>query len=204
MEIEIPGSFDAIVFDCDGTLVDSMPAHYRAWAAVLSRYGIGFPEERFYRMGGMATEKIVGILAAEAGIPVNGVAVAAEKEAQFRLELAAIRGVPEVLAIARKGLGRLPFGVATGATRELARSELAQVGILEWFNVLVCAEDVCRHKPFPDVYLEAARRLGKDPARCLAVDDTDIGLTAARDAGMAVIDVRQLRESPQLYLSPSS
>ena len=198
MEKNLTSRYDAIIFDCDGTLVDTMPAHYRAWVETLTGYGIPFPEDRFYSMGGMATHKIVATLAQEAGVQLDSAAVALEKDERFMLELGAIRSLPAVVAIASAHRGLIPLGIATGATRMMAEAELTQVGILDWFTALACAEDVTRHKPFPDVYLEAARRVGVRPDRCLALDDTDIGLTAARSAGMEVIDVRLLVPSTHL------
>ena len=190
MSQDLGDRYHAIIFDCDGTLVDSMPAHYLAWVEALGRYGIPFPEDRFYSMGGMSTGAIVAILAAEAGITVDSQRVASEKEELFMRDLAAIRPFPAIIAIARAHRGRIPLGIATGATRALAQAELTQVGIFDWFKAMACAEDVTRYKPFPDVYVEAARRLGVSPETCLAFDDTDIGLTAARDAGMTTVDVR--------------
>jgi HAD superfamily hydrolase (TIGR01509 family) len=97
-----------------------------------------------------------------------------------------------VVEIARRKRAEAPIAVATGSPRAMAEQTLAQLGIREWFAVLVAAEDTTRHKPEPDVFLEAARRLGADPRECEVYEDTDLGLLAARRAGMAGIDVRRL------------
>jgi HAD superfamily hydrolase (TIGR01509 family) len=185
----------ALVFDCDGTLADTMPAHYVAWAETARRYGLDFPEDRFYALGGVPADRIVRMLAEEQGVAVaDPEAVAHEKEQRFAAHLADVQPVPEVVAIAAAYRGVKPMAVATGGFRYLVERSLGQLGILDWFDALVAAEDVAHHKPAPDTYLEAARRLGVATGDCCAFEDTDIGLTSARDAGMRVVDIRLLRE----------
>lgn len=180
------------IFDLDGTLVNSMPAHYLAWQATLSRYGIAFPEDRFYQMGGMATYKIVALLAGEAGIEVDAKAIAHEKELVFLENLPSIQPVEKVVALAERFRQEAPMAVATGSNGEVAVKELHQIGIHAWFQAIVTADDVQHHKPAPDVFLEAARRMGIAPQDCCAFEDTPTGLQAARSAGMTVVDVREL------------
>jgi beta-phosphoglucomutase family hydrolase len=186
-----PAGTCGLIFDCDGTLADTMPAHYRAWTAVLGRYGIPFPETRFYELGGVPTGKIIRILSAETGVPLADVdAVAAEKESAFLANIHVIRPLETVVATAAAYRGKLPLAVASGGYRETITRTLDQLGIRDWFDAMVVAEDTTRHKPEPDVFLEAARRLQVPPAACVVFEDTDIGLEAARRAGMASVDVR--------------
>ena len=186
-----PPGTAGLIFDCDGTLADTMPAHYRAWTSMLDRYGIPFPEERFYAMGGMPTARIIRVLAAEAGVPVDDVdRMVHEKESAFLANLHAVRPLEAVVAVAAAYRGRLPLAVASGGYRGTITRTLDQLGIRGWFDALVTAEDTPRHKPEPDVFLEAARRLGVAAGRCVVFEDTDIGLEAARRAGMASVDVR--------------
>ena len=186
-----PPGTAGLIFDCDGTLADTMPAHYRAWTSMLDRYGIPFPEERFYAMGGMPTARIIRVLAAEAGVPVDDVdRMVHEKESAFLANLHAIRPLELVVAVAAAYRRRLPLAVASGGYRETITRTLDQLGIRDWFAALVTAEDTPRHKPEPDVFLDAARRLGVPAAGCVVFEDTDIGLEAARRAGMAGVDVR--------------
>jgi beta-phosphoglucomutase family hydrolase len=186
-----PQGTAGLIFDCDGTLADTMPAHYRAWTSMLDRYGIPFPEERFYAMGGMPTARIIRVLAAEAGVPVADVdRMVHEKESAFLANLHAIRPLELVVAVAAEHRGKLPLAVASGGYRETITRTLDQLGIRDWFAALVTAEDTPRHKPEPDVFLEAARRLGVGATACVVFEDTDIGLEAARRAGMAGVDVR--------------
>jgi beta-phosphoglucomutase-like phosphatase (HAD superfamily) len=186
-----PPGTAALIFDCDGTLADTMPAHYKAWLALLGRFNIPFPEPRFYAMGGMPTASIIRVLAGEAGVPVTDVdALVHEKEQLFLTHLGAVTRIEPVIAVAAAHRGRLPLAVASGGYRDTITRTLNQVLLCDWFDALVTAEDTVRHKPDPDVFLEAARRLGAQPGRCVVFEDTDIGMEAARRAGMAGVDVR--------------
>jgi HAD superfamily hydrolase (TIGR01509 family) len=189
-----PAGTAGLIFDCDGTLADTMPAHYKAWLALLGRFGIPFPEPRFYAMGGMPTARIIRVLADEAGVVVTDVeAMVIEKEQHFLTHLDAIEPINTVLAIAQHYRGKLPLAVASGGYRDTITRTLDRIGVRNWFDAMVTAEDTPRHKPDPDVFLEAARRLGVESAQCVVFEDTDIGLEAARRAGMPGIDVRPWR-----------
>ena len=184
-----------LIFDCDGTLVDSMPVHFAAWQETMERHGIEFPEGRFYELGGVPTDKIVHLLASEAGVALAVGAVSQEKEDAFARQLSTVgvQPIEEVVAIAREHRGRLPMAVATGSLLEIAEQSLRQIGVLDWFETVVAAEHVTAHKPAPDVFLEAARRLGVEPDKCRAYEDTELGLQAIRRAGMHAVDIRPLR-----------
>jgi HAD superfamily hydrolase (TIGR01509 family) len=186
-----PPGTAGLIFDCDGTLADTMPAHYQAWTAMLGRFSIPFPEPRFYAMGGMPTASIIRVLAGEAGVVVTDVeAMVLEKEQLFLTHLEAVTPIQPVLAVAAAYRGRLPMAVASGGYRDTIARTLDRLGVRDWFDAMVTAEDTARHKPDPDVFLEAARRLNVEPAKCVVFEDTDIGLEAARRAGMPGIDVR--------------
>jgi beta-phosphoglucomutase family hydrolase len=183
------------IFDLDGTLVDTMPTHYRAWTEIAKRHGFSFPEQRFYALGGVPTAKIAGILISEAGLALDPVAIAKEKEQTYYDSLAngaAIKPIDVVLELARRHRGEGPLAVASGSVRRLVERTLTALGITDWFAAVVAAEDTAKHKPEPDVFLEAARRIDVDPAHCIVYEDTDIGLEAARRAGMTAVDVRKL------------
>lgn len=182
--------YKALIFDCDGTLADSMPAHFRAWGATLPRYGLHLPEDRFYALGGVPTARIVQMLSKEAGVAADPHAVSSEKEAYFHAHLHNIQPIEPVLAIARQYHGRLPMAVATGSLRHTAVPTLKQINALHLFDTLVCTEDVKNPKPAPDIYLEAARRLGIAPQHCCVYEDTETGIQGATAAGMDVVDVR--------------
>lgn len=186
-----PEAVAGLIFDCDGTLADTMPAHFRAWSAMLAPFGIPFPEPRFYAMGGMPTARIIHTLAADAGVAVTDVdAMVHEKERLFLQHLDGVQPIAPVLAIAAAYRGRLPMAVASGGYRDVVGLTLDRLRVRDWFAALVTAEDTARHKPEPDVFLEAARRLGVAAMACAVFEDTELGLEAARRAGMLAIDVR--------------
>lgn len=186
-----PAGIAGLIFDCDGTLADTMPVHYRAWTTMLAPHGIAFPEARFYAMGGMPTSRIILALAADAGVEVTDLeAMVQEKERQFLLLLDEVAPIVPVVAIAAAYRYRLPMAVASGGYRDVVRRTLDRLQLHEWFAAMVTAEDTERHKPEPDVFLEAARRLGVANHECAVFEDTDLGLEAARRAGMLAVDVR--------------
>ena len=189
----IPANTQGIIFDCDGTLADTMPTHYLTWLAVLEPHGIEFSEERFYALGGWSVRRIIEILAEEQGKTVDPEALLAEKEALHSTHHASAVPIPEVVDVAHEWHGRLPLAVGTGGTRTFCTQTLEELGILDLFDAIVCAEDVPNGKPAPDIFLEAARLIGVPPEACLVFEDTDPGIEAAKRAGMRWVDVRELR-----------
>ncbi len=182
--------YAALIFDCDGTLTDSMPVHYVAWYHTMKRYGISFPEDRFYELGGMPTEKIIERLSVEQHVLIDARRASHEKEQAFLEMLDQLRPVEDVYLVASAFRGKVPLAVASGGYREIILKQLYQIDCLDWFDVVVTAEDTLHHKPAPDVFLTAADRLGVPPQKCLVYEDSDLGVAAARAASMDVIDIR--------------
>jgi len=189
MKINTP---KGIIFDCDGTLADTMPLHWRAWQAITRRHKLHFPVDRFYALGGVPTRDILKMLSREQGVPIDHVAVALEKEKEYLPLIAQVEPVDVVVGIARDHYGTTPLAVASGGTKKVITQVLEHLGILELFDAIVTSEDVTLQKPAPDIFLEAARRMGVAPAHCRAYEDTDLGLQAIRAAGMEAVDVREL------------
>ena len=185
-----PHDADAILFDCDGTLADTMPAHYRAWLAVTRAHGLAFDEDRFYSLGGRPTRDIIATLAREAGVEVDVDQAATVKEQAFLDQLSRIEAIGPVVDVVRRLRGRVPLAVVTGGYHDVVGRILDHIGLAGAFDTIVASEDTTRHKPHPDPFLEAARRLGARPERCVVWEDSDLGLEAARRGGMAWIDVR--------------
>jgi beta-phosphoglucomutase-like phosphatase (HAD superfamily) len=183
---------EGLVFDCDGTLADTMPLHWRAWQVIAQRHQLHFPEERFYALGGVPSRDILKLLREEQGLSIDPLAVAGEKETEFLPLIATVEPIKIVVAIARENFGKLPMGVASGGNRGVIEQVLTQLGIRHFFNAIVTSEEVTRQKPAPDIFLEAARRIGIAPERCRAFEDTDLGMQAIRAAGMEAVDVREL------------
>jgi HAD superfamily hydrolase (TIGR01509 family) len=197
MNDDVPGQAAkrAYIFDLDGTLADTMPIHYRAWTVTCARYGLSFPESRFYQLGGVPTRRIAAMLVEEAGMHLEPGAVATFKEQAFLDSLdapGAIQPIAPVVEIARSKLADGRLAIASGGSRRLVERTLRLLGIESWFPVVVTSEDTKLHKPEPDVFLEAARRLGASPDACTVYEDTDLGIEAARRAKMQWVDVRPL------------
>ena len=181
-----------LIFDCDGTLADTMPLHWQAWRTVTVRHGLHFPEERFYALGGVPSRDILQMLRIEQNVDIDPLALAHEKESEYLRSFSQVGPVPEVVAIAHEHHGRVPMAVASGGMQPIINQVLVHLGIRELFAAVVTSEHVTRQKPAPDIFLEAARRLGVEPRYCRAYEDTELGLAAIRAAGMDAVDVRPL------------
>src|SRR5438132_10961346 len=163
-----------IIFDCDGTLADTMPLHWRAWPAVTARYRLHFPEERFYSLGGVPSPDIFKMLSSEQSVPLDHLAVGREKEAEYLPLIAQVEPINTVVGVARANFGKIPLAVASGGTRGIIDQVLAHLGILNLFQAIVTSEDVKNQKPAPDIFLEAARQIGVPSQFCRAYEDTDL------------------------------
>jgi beta-phosphoglucomutase-like phosphatase (HAD superfamily) len=184
---------EGIIFDCDGTLADTMPLHWRAWQVITARHRLHLPEDRFYALGGVPSRDILKMLSQEQGIAIDHLAVAREKEAEYLPLIAQVEPINTVVGVARTNYGKIPLAVASGGTRKVIEQVLEHLGIRHLFNAIVTSEDVVNQKPAPDIFLEAARRIGVPPQRCRAYEDTDLGMQAIRAAGMEAVDVRKLQ-----------
>ena len=192
LKLKLPdGLFKAYLFDCDGTIVDSMPLHYIAWKSALSEWNCEFKEEIFYAWGGMPVAEIIASLNKQHGLkmPVNDVAM--RKEALYFEILPQLKAVPEVLEHIEAQYGQIPLAVVSGSTKESVTASLNSVKLLDRFDTLVCAGDYERSKPDPEPFLTAAHRLGIAPESCLVFEDTEMGIQAATAAGMASVKVPQ-------------
>lgn len=188
MALEIPaGEFAAYIFDCDGTLADTMPLHYQAYLDILRPMGYDFPEDLFYSLGGVPAEGVLEVLNARFGWTIPVVETAARKEARFGELIPEVKPIVPVVEFMRSMLGRYPVAVASGGMKPLVLATLEALGIHEHFAAVVTYEDVANPKPAPDTYLEAARRMSVEPARCLVFEDTPLGVQAATAAGMPCV-----------------
>jgi len=190
MKLKLPeGTFGAYLFDCDGTIADSMPLHYLAWKKALGEWKCEFDEKLFYEWGGMPVAEIVSTLNKQHGLNMPVEAVSRRKESLYFELLPQLKAVPEVLEHIEAGYGRTPFAVVSGSTRESVQASLKSLNLLNRFDTLVCAGDYKKSKPDPEAFLLAASRLGVEPARCLVFEDTEMGIQAATAAGMASVKV---------------
>jgi beta-phosphoglucomutase family hydrolase len=186
-----PGSFNAYLFDCDGTIADSMPLHYVAWSKALSEWNCEFSEELFYAWGGMPVADIISTLNTRHGLNMPNQQVATRKEQLYYEILPQLKAVPEVLEHIEARHGQIPLAVVSGSTRDSVTASLETLKILDRFDTLVCAGDYRKSKPDPEPFLIAAERLRIAPAACLVFEDTDMGIQAATAAGMASVKIPQ-------------
>jgi len=181
-----------IIFDCDGTLADTMPLHWQAWQVIAERHRFHFPEDRFYSLGGVPSRDILKMLQTRTASLDQSLRGRAGKEEAYLPFLPQVKPIEVVVEVAREQHGKIPLAVASGGNKPIIEMVLTHLGIRELFNAVVTSEDVTQQKPAPDIFLEAARRIGVPPKYCRAYEDTDLGMDAIRAAGMEAIDVREL------------
>jgi beta-phosphoglucomutase family hydrolase len=190
MKLKLPrGVFGAYLFDCDGTIADSMPLHYVAWKKVLGEWNCEFEESFFYSLGGMPIVEIIATLNRKHGLSMPVEAVARRKESLYFEMLPHLKVVPEVLEHIEDQHGRIPFAVVSGSTRDSVTASLEMLKLLDKFQTMVCAGEYKNGKPDPEAFLLAARKLGVAPEACLVFEDTEMGIQAATAAGMASVKV---------------
>ncbi len=185
----------AVNFDCDGTLVDTLPLYARAWAAGFRSSGKATPAEWYLARAGMSEYVLMDAFETYAGVTLRRDEVVQLMRAAFLDELHARREIGAVAAIARENHGRRPLAVASGGSRAIVTATLRATGLLPLFDVVVTLDDVGRAKPEPDLFLEAARRLGVPAGQCLVLENSREDLEAANRAGMRSIDVAEILAS---------
>ena len=190
MKLTIPsGDFKAYLFDCDGTIADSMPLHYQAWKKALDEQNCTFSEQLFYDWGGVAVADVIRRLNEMQQLNMSVAEVADRKESFYLENLPQLKAIPEVVEHITANHGRIPLAVVSGSTRDSVQSSLTALNLLDRFETLVCAGDYKKGKPDPEAFLLAAERLGVAPESCLVFEDADLGIQAAAAAGMASVKV---------------
>ncbi len=179
-----------LIFDCDGTLVDSLPLHYAAWEETFAERGLACPLDFLLRHNGKPTERIVALYNAEFAQSIDVAQFTEDKERRTYARLEQTQPLEPTAALARRYHGHLPMAVVSGSNRANVERALQAAGLRELFSVVLTADDGLPPKPAPDLFLEAARRIGVAPGACQVFEDADSGLEAARQAGMLACDVR--------------
>jgi HAD superfamily hydrolase (TIGR01509 family) len=198
MKLKIPaGEFRAYLFDCDGTIADSMPLHYIAWKKALGEWKCELDEDTFYAWGGIPPVEIIAKLNLMHGLAMPVEEVAVRKENLYFELLPQLEPVAEVLEHIEAMHSRIPFAVVSGSNRESVINSLTAIGLLNKFDLIVGSEDYANSKPAPDAFLTAARQLGVAAQDCLVFEDTEIGIQAAKAAGMAWVRVPSPMERRQ-------
>jgi beta-phosphoglucomutase family hydrolase len=199
MQLDIPaGDFAGYIFDLDGTLIDTMPVHYRSWESAFRHEGLAGPldEDYFYALGGVPSIQVAELLAAKHGLKIGSPEGISDRKERIYLEqLHEVSPIDPVVAFARNVARSHPVAIATGGTPDIALPALKAAGLDTLFSVVVTPHDVApgRGKPHPDMFLEAARRMGVAPERCLVFEDAEPGVRAAHAAGMQVVRVASRR-----------
>ena len=184
--------YGGYIFDCDGTLADSMVVHYRAWVTALAQHGatFDFGWELFVSRAGMTLPNTVRELNAQFGASLDPEAVTASQRAGYETFLPTVQPIAEVVAFALQVSKLRPVSVASGGEGKIVRRTLELIGLGSAFPVIIAAEDVTHGKPAPDMFLLAAERMGVAAADCVVFEDSVLGLEAAKRAGMASVLVR--------------
>ncbi|HUI63330.1 MAG TPA: HAD family phosphatase [Bacteroidota bacterium] len=188
--IEVPRFIRGLIFDCDGTLADSMPLHMEAWQEALRIHGAKYDYEFFYSKKGMKETEIVELYNKQFHAALSPQEVVSDKHNYFLRHIQLVKPLDAVVDVARRHSGIFPMAVVSGSVREIVTGELGVMGILDLFKAVLTGDDPFKQKPAPDMFLEAARRLGVSPEQCQVFEDADLGLLAARNAGMVATDVR--------------
>ena len=183
--------FEGLIFDLDGTLIDSMPAHFSAMRQALEEEGGRglFTEERFSELGGKPAADIVSLLNREYGLSMNAQKICQRQHDLLESKLDDFELIPEVADFAEEHRGKVPMAVASAGTTTMVKASLSSVNILSWFDAIVGSDEVENGKPSPDIYLEAARRINVDPMNCVVFEDSEAGILGAESAGMKVVVV---------------
>jgi len=189
--IEVPGYIKGLIFDCDGTLVDSMPLHWEAWRKAIEMKGGNWDPDFFSSTKGMPEESIVALYNERFGRDLDPVDTVRIKHGFFRSRSGGLKPILPVLKVVERYTNTLPMAVASGGVRENVMLELEILGIRQCFQVILTADDDVRPKPAPDLFLQAAKGLKVLPQHCQVFEDGDLGLQAADAAGMLATDIRK-------------
>lgn len=188
--IHVPDYIRGLIFDCDGTLIDSMPLHMKAWEHTITNSGAVWDVGFFDSKKGMKGKDIIALYNEQFGASLDPVKTNHEKQEYFRMHRKDSKPIHSVVDVVFRFKNVLPMAVASGSSRDNVLVQLESIGIKNYFKVILTADDDITPKPSPDIFLEAAKRIGVPPNLCQVFEDGDLGLEAARKAGMLATEVR--------------
>lgn len=184
--------YAALIFDCDGTIADTLPVHFQSWQAAFGSYGATLPEDWYHDRTGSTAAEFIQDFNQTFGYAIDQQTVDAERQQHFTRLIHQVRAVPAVAAIAQSNYGNVPLAVASNGQRSVVESTIEAIQLRPLFQTIVTLNDVQFGKPAPDLFLLAAERIDAAPADCIVYEDSDLGLEAAHRAGMRSVDVRVL------------
>jgi len=190
MEMQVNPRAKALIFDLDGTLSDSLPVHIATWNSLGETFGFIFENHILHEMTGMPTIAFAKRLVDENNLAISPEELVKHKQTAFWNSVGLLKPIDLVVDIVKKYHGRLPMSVGTGASYRSAMIQLDTLGLTKYFDAVVTADDVTKHKPFPDTFLKCAELMGVEPEYCQVFEDGILGMQAARTAGMMLTDVR--------------
>lgn len=190
-KIEVDKRARGLIFDMDGTVADTMPVHFIAWKLTAREHGFEFTEELFYGFAGMPTHKIIPVVNQRLGLSLDPEEFSRRKEELFLQNLKEVKPIEPVADVVRMYHGILPMSIGTGGKKDIAYLTLQKIGFDKYFDIVVSAEDVKNHKPFPDTFLKCAELMGVEPDLCQVFEDGEMGILAGERAGMIVTDIRE-------------
>jgi len=192
--IKVPDHIKGLIFDMDGTLVNSIPVHYNAWIEACSKYKASFSYDYFVSLTGQPVLELSKGIITKFGLKVSAAQLVDEKEQLVEKNLNKVELIQPVMRVIRAHDGKLPMAVGTGASKKMATRLLSETGIIHQFQTIVTSDDVDRYKPHPDTFLKAAQEINVLPQDCLVFEDGQLGIEAALAAGMTVVDVKPFYE----------
>ena len=192
MESLFPVTTKGLIYDCDGTLADTMPLHWEAWHGTLAGFGVTCEQSFLDQFSGVPTEVIVERINAAYSCSVNPSDFSAARDKYLEGRFSSVLPIEAVVETVTQNHGRLPMAVVSGGSRKHVTETLEALGLLDRFDVIITADDPVLPKPAPDIFLAAANRLGISPECCHVFEDADAGIQGAVAAGMTFTDVRML------------
>lgn len=189
--INVLENIKALIFDCDGTLVDSIPLHFEAWEETFLGHKRSYPYEFINEHEGMPVIEIIRQYNKVYDDDLDPKQFAVEKEARVKEKLLHVKPIIPVAEVVTSYKRTLPMAICSGSPRESVKICIRVIGFENIFKFIITADDDLRPKPSPDMFLEAARRLDVEPGECQVFEDSDLGIEAAINAGMVATDIRQ-------------
>ena len=192
--LEVAPEIKGLIFDLDGTIADTMPIHYVAWRNAAARYGIDFSVELFEKLAGIPLYKTVEKLNELFNKNIDPQEMGDAKEAEYEASMHLAQPIEPVMDVIRQYHGKLPMAIGTGGCRYLSEKVMRIIGVDQYINKLVSADDVGKHKPHPETFLKCAELIGVKPEDCLVFEDGILGMQAAKAAGMQAVNVTDYYE----------